>query len=134
MASHNILKDYSCQKNPAPILSAGFFCYFFFFAFVDDVLAAGFEVFFAAGFLVGFVFFAFTGVFAFLAGAFAFVVFFAATVLLPFEDGALASFFLDFCPFSCADASTNLSTVQPTLTETASSPGFTSTTTSPLVA
>ena len=89
-----------------------------------------------AGFAFGLAFFPFTGAFTFLTGALFF--FGEAGFDFPFADAFTLPFFFPspdaLCPFALTfDTGTNFSTVQPTLTETTSSPGFTSTTTSPLV-
>jgi hypothetical protein len=91
--------------------SQGCLYYFFFFPFGDFV---------SFGLVLVTGFFPFAGVFAPF-GDFTF----------GFDLAFAASFFAGVFGFS---ASTNFSTVHATLTETTSSPGFTSTTTSPLVA
>ena len=100
---------------------AGLLFYFFFFRFGDGVFFVVFEVFLGDDFFV-------FGECFFLAGAFLPLAADVFAAVLPFAGDVLDFGFSSFC------SSTNLSTVQPTLTETTSSPGFTSTTTSPLVA
>src|SRR5688572_6388579 len=97
------------------------YCYFFLLFFFAEGLAFDF----------------FAGVFAFVIGFFLGVAFplgedvFAGAGFLPFgEDATVGLFFAGFS----SSISTNFSTVQATLMETTSSPGFTSTTASPFVA
>src|SRR5512145_2893662 len=91
-----------------------YFLPFTFFPFGDDVFAV-FAAFFGAAFPFA------EDVFPFpFAEAFTF-----ASFLFPLSF---------FAPLPLVGGATNLSTVQPTLTETTSSPGLTSTTTSPFVA
>ena len=88
----------------------GLLLYFFFFPFGDDVFFAGFA--FVDDFFAGF---------AFLDGAL-FLLFgdFVFPFSFPFEDDGFGAAFVDFSFCS----STNLSTVQPTLTETTSLMAF----------
>src|SRR5687767_8833699 len=105
--------------------------YYFLFLFGDFVFFAILEAFFGADFFFG-------DAFTFTEDFFPFGDDVLAGALLPFADDFGADFpfreeVFGFT-FSSFTRSTNFSTVQPTLMETTSSPGFTSTITSPLVA
>jgi hypothetical protein len=103
-----------------------FYLFFLAFAFVTGLFFAGA---FDFGFPAGFVFVTFFVLTGFLATFFFGADFFAVTFAFGDFVFPLSAFLFEDDVFS----STNLSTIQLTLIETTSSPGFTSTITSPFV-